>query len=104
VRQESVLSAVQSACRVVGKARSGPIAGCREPAATPSMCQLDAALPIRLKIACLESQKRKFLIKPLCRPKTSFRPPIYLSSRLLKNSPVHAVYPPRWFANYMIDK
>jgi hypothetical protein len=65
VRQESVLRAAQSPCRVVGRARSGPFPGCREPTATPSVCQLDAALPGRLKITCLETQKRKFRIEAL---------------------------------------
>ena len=64
MRQESVLRAAQSPCRVVERARSGSsIPGCNEPTGSPSVCQLDAGLPAKLKIACLESQKRKFRIK-----------------------------------------
>ena len=63
VGQESVLRAAQSPCRVVERARSGTIPGCHEPTGSPSGCQLDAGLPAKLKIACLESQKRKFRIK-----------------------------------------
>ena len=57
MHQESVLRAAQSPCRVVERARSGPIRGWREPTASPSVRQLDAGLPAKLKIACLESQK-----------------------------------------------